>query len=153
MYPSQYGSNPLYPRSSDFKVVHKDSTVGKGVISLIDIEADTIICALAGDIVSDIRQHTLQITPDEHLYDIYFTGYLLHSCDPNVYLDMENRLAYAIKPIKKNEYLYMDYSQTEDVLFRQFPCSCGAKGCRGWITGRKEQPNEQMTDQFVVECC
>ena len=38
----------------------------------------------------------------------------------------------------------------EDVLFRQFPCSCGSENCRGWITGRKEQTAgyiaENMTD-------
>jgi hypothetical protein len=38
------------------------------------------------------------------------------------------------------DYLTMDYAQTEDVLYRQFPCSCGAENCRGWITGRKEAP-------------
>ncbi|WP_339138175.1 MAG: hypothetical protein WGN25_08090 [Candidatus Electrothrix sp. GW3-4] len=32
----------------------------------------------------------------------------------------------------------MDYAETEDVLFKQFPCSCGSPACRLWITGRKE---------------
>ncbi len=96
MYPEKYGVDPLYPRSSDFKVIFKDDMVGKGVLSLIDIEDGSVICALAGDVIPEIRQHTLQITPSEHLYDVYFTGYLLHSCDPNVYLDMQNRLAYAV---------------------------------------------------------
>jgi hypothetical protein len=32
----------------------------------------------------------------------------------------------------------MDYAETEDVLFKQFPCSCAAPNCRGWITGRRE---------------
>jgi hypothetical protein len=76
-----------------------------------------------------------------HLYDIHFSGYFLHSCAPNIELDMKNLKVYATRDIMPMEYLLMDYAQTEDVLFRQFPCSCGAENCRGWITGRKELPN------------
>jgi hypothetical protein len=35
----------------------------------------------------------------------------------------------------------MDYAETEDVLFKQFPCFCGSPNCRLWITGRKEMIN------------
>ena len=32
----------------------------------------------------------------------------------------------------------MDYSQTEDILYKQFQCDCGSINCRGWITGKME---------------
>lgn len=80
------------------------------------------------------------------MYDPYFTGYLLHSCDPNVSLNMRTRKLTALKPIKADSYLYMDYAETEDVLFRQFACCCGSEKCRGWITGRNETPH-----QIVIE--
>jgi hypothetical protein len=38
----------------------------------------------------------------------------------------------------------MDYAETEDTLFKQFPCSCGSSNCRGWITGRKEMVNGEI---------
>ena len=98
------------------------------------------MCAITGDIIDEIRQHTLQIEPDKHLHDLYFSGYFLHSCSPNIELDMEKLLVYAVRDIHPMEYLTMDYAQTEDVLFKQFPCGCGADNCRGWITGRKELP-------------
>ena len=97
-----------------------------------------MIAHISGDVMNEIRQHTLQITPERHLYDPHFTGYLLHSCSPNVELDMQKLTVTAVQDIPANSYLYMDYSSTEDYLFKQFPCSCGSSNCRGWITGRKE---------------
>lgn len=139
MYPEHFGNNELFPRKKDFEVVVKDEMVGLGVISRRAFAKGEIVAALSGDIIQDIRQHSLQIEPGVHLYDIYFSGYFLHSCSPNVELDMKGLLVYAVKDIREGDYLYMDYAQTEDVLFKQFPCCCGAENCRGWITGRKEQ--------------
>ena len=55
------------------------------------------------------------------------------------------------RKIKAGDYLYMDYAQTEDVLYRQFPCSCSAKNCRGWITGKKQPIDESdpLYQEFV----
>jgi len=128
----------MFPRSTDFKVVLKDDASGYGVITYKHFKKGELIAAITGEIITDIRQHSLQIDPDLHLYDTYFTGYFLHACDPNVYLDMQSLLVYATKSIRPNDYLYMDYAQTEDVLYKQFPCSCGSRNCRGWITGKNE---------------
>ncbi len=138
MYPSHFGNNPLFPRKQDFEVVVKDEVVGLGVISRRAFAKGEVIAALSGEIIHELRQHSLQIEPDVHLYDIYFSGYFLHSCSPNVELDMKNLLVYAVKDIQANDYLFMDYAQTEDILFKQFPCGCGSDNCRGWIAGRTE---------------
>lgn len=138
MYPEHYGNNPMFPKTTDFNVIKKDDAAGYGVMTYKRFRKGELIAEIAGEIITDIRQHSLQIEPGKHLYDTYFTGYLLHSCDPNVFLDMQNMKLVAIKNIKPNDYLYMDYASTEDVLYKQFPCSCGAKNCRGWITGRME---------------
>lgn len=140
MYPPHYGNNPLFPNKKDFRVVLKNHVSGMGVMTYRAFAKGDLVCALAGDIITDIRQHSLQIEPGVHLYDIHFSGYFLHSCAPNIELDMKNLRVYATKDINPMEYLLMDYAQTEDVLFKQFPCSCGAETCRGWITGRKELP-------------
>ncbi len=119
-------------------MVVKDEVVGLGVISHRAFAKGEVVAALSGEIIHDLRQHSLQIEPDVHLYDVYFSGYFLHSCSPNVELDMKNLLVYAVKDIQADDYLFMDYAQTEDVLYKQFPCGCGSENCRGWITGRKE---------------
>ena len=138
LYPANFGDNPLYPKESDFRVIQKDDTNGFGVISLRAFKRGEIVAAMAGDVVADIRQHTLQIDDNLHLHDTFFSGYFLHSCSPNISLDMKNLLVTALEDIPANSYLYMDYAQTEKVLYKQFSCACGSENCRGWITGNQE---------------
>lgn len=151
MYPARFGDNPLFPRKKDFDVVFRDHVIGMGVVAFKFFSKGDLLCALAGDIITDIRQHSLQIEPDLHLYDTYFSGYFLHSCSPNIELDMKNLLVFATKDINPMEYLLMDYAQTEDYLYRQFLCNCGADNCRGWITGRKESPVNANRDQDFLK--
>ena len=139
LYPSTHDDDPLYPRADDFEVVFKDELSGKGVICYRAFKRGEIIAKMSGEIINVIRQHTLQIETDKHLYDPYFSGYFLHSCSPNISLDMKNMTVTALCDIPANSYLYMDYAETEDYLFKQFPCSCGSAQCRGWVAGKKDQ--------------
>lgn len=138
LYPVSFGHDPLFPKSTDFEVVFKDEASGKGVFCYRAFKRGEIIAKMSGDVINEIRQHTLQIDADRHLYDTYFSGYFLHSCSPNISLDMENMTVTALKDIPANSYLYMDYAETEDHLFKQFPCTCSASNCRGWVGGKKD---------------
>lgn len=138
LYPPELGNDPLFPRAEDFSVVFKDEQTGRGVISYRFFKKGTVLAKIAKNPVADIRQHTLQLSKTSHNFDPYFSGYFLHSCAPNVSVDMEKMTVTALQDIAANSYLYMDYAETEDYLFQQFPCSCGAENCRGWITGSLE---------------
>jgi len=138
LYPAHYGQNPLFPNSSDFEVVYKDEMSGMGVICYRPFERGEVIAHMTGEVIREIRPHTLQIKSGLHLYDTYFSGYFLHSCSPNISLDMKNMTVTALKNIRPNSYLYMDYAETEDYLYKQFPCSCGSSNCRGWVSGKKD---------------
>lgn len=138
LYPAHFGHNPLFPKESDFEVVYKDERSGKGVICYRAFKRGEVIAHMAGEVINEIRQHTLQISPDRHLFDPYFSGYFLHSCSPNISLDMANMTVTALCDIPADSYLYMDYAETEDHLFKQFPCSCGSTNCRGWVGGKKD---------------
>lgn len=139
LYPrSLLGSDPLYPQDSDFEVISVSDLVGKGVISYRGFAKGEVLAKMAGHVVPDIRQHTLQIDSEKHLYDPYFSGYFLHSCSPNISLDMKNLVVTALKDIPADSLLYMDYAETEDHLFKQFACSCGSNNCRGWVMGKKD---------------
>lgn len=142
MYPDSYEPNPFHPKAGDFELIKKDDHSGHGIICHKSFNKGDLVAVLAGEIINDIRQHSLQIEPGVHLYDTHFSGYFLHSCAPNVHLDMENLRVYALRDIHPGDYILMDYAQTEDVLYRQFPCACGAANCRGWITGRKQAIDE-----------
>jgi len=138
LYPSTCGNDPLFPQAQDFAVVHKNLDAGQGVICYRPFKRGETIAKMAGEVINTIRQHTLQIAPDKHLFDPHFSGYFLHSCSPNISLNMETMTVTALQDIKANSFLYMDYAETEDYLFKQFPCSCGSDNCRGWVTGKKE---------------
>ena len=138
LYPVKFGQDPLFPKSTDFEVVFKDEASGNGVICYRAFRRGEIIAKMSGEVINEIRQHTLQIDADRHLFDTYFSGYFLHSCAPNISLDMKNMTVTALQDIPANSFLYMDYAETEDHLFKQFPCSCGASNCRGWVGGKKD---------------
>jgi len=144
LYPDQFGKDPLFPKDSDFAVVFIYELAGRGVITYRAFKKGDVVARMAGHVVDEIRQHTLQLTPETHLFDPYFSGYFLHSCAPNISLNMEDLTVTALEDIPADSFLYMDYAETEDVLFRQFPCSCGAARCRGWVTGRKEMLNAEV---------
>ncbi|MCE3015537.1 MAG: SET domain-containing protein-lysine N-methyltransferase [Pirellula sp.] len=154
MYPESYGHNPHFPKASDFRVIKNDATLGFGVITYRAFKPGELIAALAGEVITQVTQHSLQIETGLHLLDLYFCGYFLHSCDPNVHLDLNNRTVHAIRCIRPGDYLLMDYAQTEEVLFKQFRCQCDSSNCRGWITGYKERPDEQSIDyqKYLMGC-
>lgn len=150
LYPDQFGKDPLFPKHSDFAVVYKDELAGRGVMTYRAFKKGTVIARMSGHVVNEIRQHTLQLTPEAHLFDPYFSGFFLHSCSPNISLNMVDLTVTALRDIPANSFLYMDYAETEDVLFKQFPCSCGSSNCRGWITGRREMlPPELLESQSL----
>ena len=105
LYPSSYGNDPLFPQAHDFAVVHKDATSGQGVICYRPFKRGDTIAKMAGEVINTIRQHTLQITPDNHLFDPNFSGYFLHSCSPNISLNMETMTVIALQDIQANSFL------------------------------------------------
>jgi uncharacterized protein len=80
--------------------------------------------------------HTVQVSPNFHIYDKWFAGRISHSCDPNIYFDVSRLTFYALKDIKPGDILTQDYEETEDDLYRKFTCKCGSKFCRGKIMGK-----------------
>lgn len=56
-----------------------------------------------------------------------------HSCDANTGVDGLNVV--ALRNIKKNEELTLDYSRFLDENMESFECRCGADNCQGLITG------------------
>lgn len=129
-----------YPKKTDFSLV-EDSDFGKGIKTLKYFSSHSLLAYFQGQVIHYVTQHSVQINSYVHLLDEFFVGFLLHSCDPNAQLDMERFALWAVKDIKPGEYITIDYQATEEVLYRQFACHCGAENCRKWITGFKEQSN------------
>ncbi len=117
------------------EICHHD-TIGLGVRSVIAFAKGDVLDRFDGRIDTHISQHSLQISPGRHIAETRFVGFLSHGCAPNCALDMDKRRLIALKDIAAGEWLRIDYSATEDTLFRDFDCACGAANCRGQITGR-----------------
>lgn len=137
-YPDQLPSFPSEPTRDKFKIGYIGDGVGEGVTSLVSFEAGEVVFGISGFFSSEVTLFSLQITEGLHLHDPYFYGKLLHSCDPNTYVDLQKRVFIALKPIRPGDFVTLDYARTEDYLFRTFPCDCGAANCRGIVAGRKQ---------------
>lgn len=124
-------------------VCHATARHGLGVRTLVGRLAGEVIHRFAGVIGPELRQHSLQVAAGRHISETQFIGYLSHSCDPNCRLDMESFGLVALRDVPGDDLLTIDYAATEDVLYRQFDCNCGADDCRRWITGRAEQVNTE----------
>jgi hypothetical protein len=121
----------------------KTDEFGIGIFALRPYRRGEVIGTFLAMQTSEVNQHSLQRSPGDYLYDPYFVGYLLHSCTPNVVLDMHQQKVYCVRDIAMGAPLTMDYASTEYALFLQFPCGCGSADCRHWITGRAELVNEK----------
>jgi D-alanine-D-alanine ligase len=58
-----------------------------------------------------------------------------HSCDPNTEFDGLNVV--AIKDIRQNEEITLDYASFLDENMEPFQCNCGSANCRGRVMGIK----------------
>lgn len=135
----------------DFVVEDRGDGKELGVYTLRPYARGERIAVASGEIVSEHRLHTLQLTADTHLYDPEFTGCLLHSCDPSAIIDPAKREVTALKEIGTGKAVTVDYAHTEDRLVKQFACMCGSSYCRRWIKGRKEKLTPEGRE-FLARC-
>lgn len=129
--------------SDDMLGLYHSDERGLGVQILADGAAGQILHRFSGEVGPEIRQHSLQVAPGTHIAQTRYAGYLSHGCDPNCRLDMTRQELVALRDIRKGEWLTIDYAATEDELYRQFACNCGAAACRRWIIGRDDHVNAE----------
>jgi len=132
------------------EVLDTDTQHGLGVRTLIPRRAGEVIHHFTGVITPELRLHSLQVSEHLHICETRFIGFLSHSCDPNCRLDMERFEMVALRGARAGGLLTIDYAATEDVLYRQFACHCGARSCRHWITGRTEPINDEGRDYLAT---
>lgn len=130
-----------FPARADFEIIHDAHGSPVAVAARREFLQSRRMCRVSGQLLPYRCRQTRQMLTGIHIYDPRFCGLIEHACDPNVFLDMSELWLWALKDIHRGERLTMDYAATEDKLLHQFACSCGAKRCRGWITGYDEPPS------------
>ena len=138
------------PQDEALEVLDTDSQHGLGVRTLIPRRAGEVVHHFTGVITPELRLHSLQVSDELHISETRFIGFLSHSCDPNCRLNMQRFDMEALKDVAAGGLLTIDYAATEDVLYRQFACHCGADSCRHWITGRAESINDEGRDYLAT---
>jgi SET domain-containing protein len=71
-----------------------------------------------------------------------------HSCDANTGIDGLNVI--ALRNIKKNEELTLDYAQFLDENMEPFQCKCSSPNCRGLIKGTIGNSVNQREQKLYV---
>jgi hypothetical protein len=81
---------------------------------------------------------TVQRTDEVHfLLSPIFLQYINHSCDPNVFFDLDKNELIALKHIDLNEELTFFYPSTEWEMMQPFECNCNQLNCLKSIKGAK----------------
>ncbi len=98
---------------------------------------------------NDERHHTfLFAIDDDVVVDAAVNGnearFLNHSCDPNCDVIVEDKRLWieTIRDVEPGEELVYDYAfvleeRHPPAATRRYPCSCGARNCRGTILAKK----------------
>lgn len=142
-YPGIIPAEVGHPTSAKFLVVETGDARGRGLVGKEAFRKHEYVAKLSGVIVNHTTLDTIQITPTLYFSDPWFCRFLLHSCDPNLVINLEHLDVRALKDISSGEYLTIDYTTTEDTVTFQFACNCGASNCRGWVMGSAEEINEE----------
>ncbi len=119
--------------------VIKTKNLGKGIFSKVNIKKDEILFIVKGTTKKgdyNSKFYTegpnwLALEKNKWLspYDKNPWRYINHSCNPNAGLKGKVTVV-AMKEIKKNKQITIDYSITEDDPYWKMKCICEQKNCR-----------------------
>ncbi|MBS1789168.1 MAG: SET domain-containing protein-lysine N-methyltransferase [Acidobacteria bacterium] len=108
----------------------------------------------AGDVVSELHwteqqssasRWTIQCGDEEHAEPLPAElKYINHSCQPNVFFDVEAGVLLALRDIEPGEEFSFFYPSTEWEMAEPFECHCATSVCLGFINGASTLPPEVL---------
>ena len=149
-YPSYIPVLKHEPLKRHFIILESPEPINKGVVSKISFNTGDLVAQCTGFVLKFQTLHSLQHTNGIYYCDEFFAGYLLHSCDPNCRLDMNDFTLHAIKDIRPFDKVTIDYEATEDHLYNTFNCNCGSANCKGLIEGKRTRILKAVKDVSIV---
>lgn len=122
------------------------SSKGFGSFALVRIPRNSHIATFGGPILTaaafsleppDVRSRSIQVERD-----CFMVGppqrepgdSINHSCEPNCGMRNATQIV-TMRDVLEGEELTYDYAMSDATHYDQFLCNCGAKCCRGTITG------------------
>ena len=127
-----------------FEIVRKE--VGSGLVARREWKANDVIIPLSwGPFQPEPNRWTVQSNHRKHAEPLPFElRYINHSCDPNVFFDVDADVLRAIKNITPGDEFSFFYPSTEWSMAEQFDCMCGMQSCIGRISGAADLPLEVL---------
>ena len=118
---------------------------GRGLFARERVRAGEMLLAWGGDVVTgemlswmSEEKHRLAVQIEEDLYLVTPNegpaDWVNHSCDPNAGLVGQVVLV-ALRDIRPGEEICFDYATSDGSPYDEFTCGCGARSCRGRVTG------------------
>ena len=108
------------------------------------------VIELKGEIINEKKatNESIQISDKEYIDTNYLVveDFINHSCSANTKIDLSKKDFLAIKKIKKNQEITINYLASEWDLQKSnlsFKCLCGSKNCIGEIKGFKYLSKKQ----------
>ncbi len=111
---------------------------------------ETVLVGVIEKRLSKNHSHASQVGENEYVLHTGLTSKFNHSCNPNCGIRLNATGAHdfiAIRDIRMGDEATFDYAM-RNYSVDYFPpaCKCGAKGCRGHITGWKDLPENRKVD-------
>ena len=126
-------------RNGFAEVVRVSSSGQHALLSLLFIKAGATITYFgAKETYSEPGVFTIQVGLQKHI-DLLPNelAYTNHSCDPNIYFDVEKKCVVALKDINPGDELCFFYPSTELDMAAPFSCQCASPKCLKIIKGAR----------------
>ncbi|KAJ5666628.1 hypothetical protein N7462_011037 [Penicillium macrosclerotiorum] len=140
---------PTHP--DRLQVNRSTKAFGSGAISLIDLPAGTLFAKITTATPGRKAYTSVQTGRDTHIElnsDLVFCN---HSCAPSLVFDMARMEVRVVdeKPLRAGDALTFFYPSTEWEMDQAFQCNCGARECRGWISGAKTMSTQELEGYWL----
>ncbi len=112
-----------------------------------------ILCPFGAAAKTDTPNYlTVQVSTSSHI-SLFpeILQYINHSCDPNVFFDVNSSTLRALKDISEGEEITFFYPSTEWEMDQPFECWCGAERCLKQIQGAAFLPQNILRQYELNE--
>jgi len=118
---------------------------GRGLFARERVRAGELLVVWGGEVVDgetlrsmSVDRYRLALQVEQDLYLLTtnegVADWVNHSCDPNSGLQGQVVLV-ALRDIRPGEEITFDYAMSDGSSYDEFECDCGARTCRGHVTG------------------
>lgn len=144
---SQDADDPLERIPDAFRVDHHEGLVGQRCLkSRLHFEVGDVLASFSAKRhTSSPHRMTVQVGESSHIELAPLCIELInHSCDPNVFFDVQRFEIVALRPIVPGDELTFFYPSTEWRMESPFQCACGSDRCFGRIDGADRMGRERL---------